>query len=169
MSMKMSEKRFLHWNLLKRFKNYELFTYTKSPVITKYKRWKSDEIINDYFNINTYLSLRKGEIVYFRLDSDLFDDYMTVGNMITNLTENYVENGYIHRFDSKTNLYVPIKKKLGYSVVTLNELQEIDAINSKRYSLKKWLKRSTTENSKRSRCYTSKKLYWKYLCGFTWI
>ncbi|ETJ35536.1 Polysaccharide deacetylase protein, partial [human gut metagenome] len=57
----------------------------------------------------------------------------TVGNMITILTENYVENGYIHRFDSKTNLYVPIKKKLGYSVVTLNELQEIDAINSKRY------------------------------------
>ena len=122
---------------LEELKNYELFTYTKSPVITKYKRWKSDEIINDYFNINTYLSLRKGEVVYFRLDSDLFDDYMTVGNMITNLTENYVENGYIHRFDSKTNLYVPIKKKLGYSVVTLNELQEIDDINSKRYSLKK--------------------------------
>lgn len=117
------------------FKNYELFTYTKSPVITKYREWKSDDIIKDYFNINTYLSLRKGEIVYFRLDSDLFDDYMTIGNMLKKLTKNYVENGYIHRFDSKNNLYVPVQKRLGYSVVSLRELQGIDYGNSDRYRL----------------------------------
>ena len=44
---------------LEEFKNYELFTYTKSPVITKYRRWKSDEIINDYFNIKYVFIFKK--------------------------------------------------------------------------------------------------------------
>lgn len=119
------------------FKNYELFTYTKSPVISKYKNWTSKKIISDYFNINIYLSLRKGEVIYFRLDSDLFDDNTTIGNMINIITKNYVENGYVHRFNSKNNLYELIQKKLGYSVVSLKELQAIENENSERYSLNK--------------------------------
>lgn len=117
------------------FKNYELFTYSKSPVITKYKEWKADDIVKDYFDINTYLSLRKGEIVYFRIDSDLFNDDTTVGNIVTILTKNYVEKGYIQRFDYKNKLYYPIQKYLGYSVVSLNELQQINDGNSERYKL----------------------------------
>ena len=119
------------------FKDYELFTYTKSPVISKYKNWNPEKIVPDYFNINTYLSLRKGEVVYFRLDSNLFDDNMTVGNMLKIITKNYVENGYVHQFNSKNNLYEPIQRKLGYSVVSLKELQDIENKNTQRYNLNK--------------------------------
>lgn len=115
------------------FKNYELFTYSKSPVISKYKEWNAYDIISDYFNTNTYLSLRKGEIVYFRLDSELFSDDMTIGDMVNKLTENYVKSGYINRYDSKKNIYELIQRPLNYSVVTLKEMQEKEG--GKRYKL----------------------------------
>lgn len=115
------------------FKNYELFTYSKSPVISKYKEWNAYDIISDYFNTNTYLSLRKGEIVYFRLDSELFSDDMTIGDMVNKLTENYVKSGYINRYDSKKNIYKLIQRPLNYSVVTLKEMQEKEG--GKRYKL----------------------------------
>ncbi|WP_297419800.1 polysaccharide deacetylase family protein [Clostridium sp.] len=104
-------------------KNYELFTYTKNPIINKYKGMTAEEIVPDYFNTESYLSLRMGDIVYFRLDSNLFKSNDVIANMIELLTKNYVENGYVNKIDPKTKSYNLTLKSLGYSVVTLSNLQ----------------------------------------------
>lgn len=105
------------------FKNYELFTCSKAPIIHKYKDMSAEEIVHDYFNINSYVSLRKGEIVYFRLDSDLFKSDDIIANIVELLTKNYVQNGYINRYNEKSQSYDLAEKPLGYSVVTLCNLQ----------------------------------------------
>lgn len=106
------------------FKNYELFTYSKAPIIHKYKDMEAEEIVSDYFDINSYVSLRKGEIVYFRLDSDLFKNNDTVTNIIELVTKNYVENGYVNKYIGKPESYDLFQKPLGYSLVTLSNLQK---------------------------------------------
>jgi peptidoglycan-N-acetylglucosamine deacetylase len=106
------------------FKNYELFTYTKAPIVNKYKDKSAEEIISSYFDVNLYKSLRKGEIVYFRLDSDLFKDEQVVANMLELITKNYVQSGYINRYNSLLKDYDLVQKSLGYSVVTLGRLQK---------------------------------------------
>ncbi|MCR1951395.1 polysaccharide deacetylase family protein [Clostridium sp. DSM 100503] len=83
----------------------------------------AEQIIKDYFNVNSYLSLSKGEIVYFRLDSDLFKDDNVVPNLIELLTENYVKNGYAHRYSNELQTYLLDKKPLNYSVVPLKNIQ----------------------------------------------
>lgn len=105
------------------FKKYELFTYSKAPIIQKYKDMNAEKILADYFSINSYVSLRKGEIVYFRLDSELFNDSQVIANLIELLTENYVQNGYAHKYNEKSQSYYLAQKPLGYSVVTLSNLQ----------------------------------------------
>lgn len=105
-------------------KNYELFTYSKSPTINKYKNMSAEDIVSSYFNVNSYMSLRKGEIVYFRLDSNLFKSDNVVSNMIDILTKNYVQNGYINKYNEKSNSYILEQKPLGYSVVTVGSLQK---------------------------------------------
>lgn len=105
-------------------KNYELFTYSKAPIIHKYKDMEAEEIVSDYFDVNSYVSLRKGEIVYFRLDSDLFKHNGTVSNIIELVTKNYVENGYVNKYIGKPESYNLVQKPLGYSVVTLSNLQK---------------------------------------------
>ncbi|MEA4827100.1 MAG: polysaccharide deacetylase family protein, partial [Clostridium sp.] len=105
------------------FKNYELFTCSKAPIIHKYKDMSAEEIVHDYFNINSYVSLRKGEIVYFRLDSDLFKNDDIIPNIVELLTKNYVRNGYVNRYNEKSQSYDLAEKPLGYSVVTLCNLQ----------------------------------------------
>jgi len=104
-------------------KNYELFTYTKAPVVNKYKAMSAEDIVADYFNINSYVSLRKGEIVYFRLDSSLFNNDDIIANVIELLTKNYVQKGYVNKYNAKLNSYDIAQKPLGYSIVTLNNLQ----------------------------------------------
>ncbi|EKQ56555.1 MULTISPECIES: polysaccharide deacetylase family protein [unclassified Clostridium] len=104
-------------------KNYELFTYTKNPIINKYKGMAAEEIVPDYFNTESYLSLRMGDIVYFRLDSNLFESNDVIANIIELLTKNYVKNGYVNKIDTETKSYNLTLKPLGYSVVTLNNLQ----------------------------------------------
>lgn len=105
------------------FKNYELFTYSKAPIIQKYKDMNAEKIAAAYFDINSYVSLRKGEIVYFRLDSELFNDSQVIANLIELLTENYVQNGYAHKYNEESQSYYLAQKPLGYSVVTLSDLQ----------------------------------------------
>lgn len=110
-------------NKIKGLENYELITYTKAPIISKYKDMNADQIIKDYFNVNSYVSLSKGEIVYFRLDSDLFKDNTVISNLIEILTENYVKNGYAHKYNKELQAYDLVKKPLNYSVVTLKDIQ----------------------------------------------
>ncbi|WP_055666482.1 polysaccharide deacetylase family protein [Desnuesiella massiliensis] len=105
------------------FKNYELFTYSKAPIIHRYKDMNAEEIVSDYFNVNSYLSLRKGEIVYFRLDSGLFKNDDAIANIVELLTKNYVQNGYANRYNEKTQSYDLAQKPLGYSIVKLSNLQ----------------------------------------------
>lgn len=110
-------------NNIKGLENYELITYTKAPIIKKYKDMNADQIIKDYFNVNSYLSLSKGEIVYFRLDSDLFKDDNVVPKLIELLTENYVKNGYANKYNKELKTYLLDKKPLNYSVVPLKNIQ----------------------------------------------
>lgn len=105
-------------------KDYELFTYTKAPIVNKYKGMSAEDIVSDYFNINSYVSLRKGEIVYFRLDSSLFKNNDVIANMIDILTKNYVQNGYASRYNEKSKDYDLAQKPLGYSIVTLGNIQK---------------------------------------------
>lgn len=104
-------------------KNYELFTYTKAPIIEKYKEMNAKEIVENYFNTESYLSLRMGEIVYFRLDSNLFQNNSIVADIVELLTKNYVQNGYVNKINPETKSYDLSQKPLGYSVVTLSNLQ----------------------------------------------
>lgn len=104
-------------------KGYEIFTYTKAPIISRYKGMSAEDIVSSYFDINSYVSLRKGEIIYFKLDSNLFEDNGTIANIIELLTKNYVKNGYVSRYNEKLNSYDLVQMPLGYSVVTLNNLQ----------------------------------------------
>lgn len=110
-------------NKIKGLENYELITYTKAPIISKYKDMNADQIIKDYFNVNSYVSLSKGEIVYFRLDSDLFKDNTVISNLIEILTENYVKNGYVHKYNKELQTYYLSTKPLNYSVVPLKDIQ----------------------------------------------
>jgi len=110
-------------NKIKGLESYELITYTKAPIISKYKDMNADQIIKDYFNVNSYVSLSKGEIVYFRLDSDLFKDNTVISNLIEILTENYVKNGYVHKYNKELQTYYLSTKPLNYSVVPLKDIQ----------------------------------------------
>lgn len=133
-------------NQLADFKGYEIFTYSKSPIRDKYTDWTADKVVQNYFNPGTYLSLRKGEIVYFRLDLKVFKDSKTIGEIIKIITNKYVSNGYINRFNSKTNSYDLVQKHLGYSVVSIKDMQ--DKVD-KRYRVNRnknvLLKRSSSE------------------------
>lgn len=119
------------------FENYELFTYSKAPIINKYKDMNAEEIVSSYLNINSYVSLKKGEIVYFRLDSDLFKNDTVIANIIEILTKNYVQKGYVYKYNEKLQLYDLSQKLLGYSVVTLSNLQKTIEISSQlgRYNI----------------------------------
>lgn len=110
-------------NKIKGLENYELITYTKAPIISKYKDMNADQIIKDYLNVNSYVSLSKGEIVYFRLDSDLFKDNTVISNLIEILTENYVKNGYVHKYNKELQTYYLSTKPLNYSIVPLKDIQ----------------------------------------------
>lgn len=101
---------------------YELVTYSKAPINTSAKDKTATEIVESYFNVNTYVSLSRGEIVYFRLDSDICEDIGTIPEIITLLNDNYIKNGYVQRFDS--GVYVKEGKKLGYSVQSVGSLQD---------------------------------------------
>lgn len=133
-------------NLLEGNEKYELFTYSKSPVNSTYKDMKAEEIISKYFNVNTYLSLRKGEIVYFRLDSDIFYDKNKIADMIRMLTNRYVKNGYIHKYNSITQGYDLVQKPLNYSLDSLSSIQK----DSQRYKIttfNNYLPTKTTEDA----------------------
>lgn len=110
-------------NEMNDFIGYEIFTYSKAPITTKFSNWSADEIVKNYFNTGTYLSLRKGEIVYYRLDANIFNNTSTIGDIIKLLTKNYVDNGYIHKYNAQTGLYDFVQKPLNYSVVPIKEIQ----------------------------------------------
>lgn len=124
-------------NSIDGLKNYELFTYSKAPINAKEKNMSPEEIVNNYFDIKNYTSLRKGEIVYFRLNSELFEDNNTVSRIIYLLTTNYVKNGYAHKYDEVSKSYILAEKPLGYSVVSLKDLQNTFEIGAQlgRYKL----------------------------------
>lgn len=101
---------------------YELITYTKAPIISKYEGKDSDYILNDYLNPDIYTSLSKGEIVYFRLDSGLVDKNV-IYKLMTGITVKYVKYGYAKMYNASIGDYELRSKPLGYSVVTISNLQ----------------------------------------------
>lgn len=117
--------------------NYELITYTKAPILGKYRNMSAEDIVSDYFNINSYVSLSKGEIVYFRLDSDIFEDENQISNIIEILTERYVKNGYAHRYNERTSSYDIAQVPLNYNITSVKNIQNtIEGTNGYgRYSI----------------------------------
>lgn len=103
--------------------NYELVTYTKAPIMERYKNMNAEDIVSDYFNINSYVSLSKGEVVYFRLDSNIFENENEISNIIEILTEKYVKNGYAHRYNERTSSYDTVQIPLNYNVVSIKDIQ----------------------------------------------
>lgn len=107
-------------------KDYEFFTYSKAPIISKFSNMDINEILANYLPISTYLSLQKGEIVYFRLDSDVFSEDNMVANLIKAITLNYVKNGYVYRHNSNIESYEPYSEEqvaLGYDVISIKSIQ----------------------------------------------
>lgn len=125
-------------NKIDNYRGYELFTYSKTPINNKYKNMSAEEIVSDYFNVNTYMSLRKGEIVYFRLDTELFQDSKTLGKIVELVTKNYVENGYINKYNKLSQSYDLAQKPLNYLVKPLGEMQGTVETGSKlgRYGIR---------------------------------
>ena len=126
-------------NKIDSLKGYELFTYSKAPITAKYKDSSAEDIVSDYFNIGSYMSLQKGEIVYFRLDSDVFnkEEVNVIPNILELLTNNYVKNGYTHKYNFSTENYDIGIKPLGYLVLPLRDIQNVYESGSKlgRYNL----------------------------------
>ena len=107
-------------------KDYEFFTYSKAPIISKFSNMDINEILANYLPINTYLSLQKGEIVYFRLDSNVFSEDNRIANLIKAITLNYVKNGYVYRHNSNIESYEPYSEEqvaLGYDVISIKSIQ----------------------------------------------
>lgn len=101
---------------------YELITYSKAPIISKYEGKDSDYILDDYLNPDIYTSLSKGEIVYFRLDSGLVNENV-IYKLMTEITLKYVNYGYAKMYNPSIEDYELRSKPLGYSVVTISNLQ----------------------------------------------
>lgn len=115
-------------------KDYEFFTYSKAPIISKFSNMDINEILANYLPINTYLSLQKGEIVYFRLDSDVFSEDNMVADLIKAITLNYVKNGYVYRHNSNIESYEPYiteQVSLGYDAISIKSIQD----SGERYNL----------------------------------
>lgn len=107
-------------------KDYELITYSKAPIINKYKDWSASAIVEDYLNINTYQSLQRGEIVYFRLDSEVVSNPNTVAEVLKIITENYLYKGYAFKYNSTlggSNPYELVQVPLNYSALTISDMQ----------------------------------------------
>lgn len=117
--------------------NYELITYTKAPIMEKYKDMNPSDIVSDYFDVNSYVSLSKGEIVYFRLDSDIFKDENKISNIIDVLTDKYVKNGYAYKYNGSTSSYDLVQVPLNYSVVPIKNIQNAieNTMNYGRYNV----------------------------------
>ena len=118
-------------------KDYELINYTKTPIVEKYKDMSAVDIVNDYFNINSYVSLNKGEIVYFRLDSEIFNEADKISDIIDILTDRYVKNGYVHKINKETNSYDTVQIPLNYNVVSIKNVQSNieNKLNYGRYNI----------------------------------
>lgn len=115
-------------------KDYEFFTYSKAPIISKFSNMDINEILANYLPINTYLSLQKGEIVYFRLDSDVFSEDNRIADLIKAITLNYVKNGYVYRHNSNIESYEPYiteQVSLGYDAISIKSIQD----SGERYNL----------------------------------
>ena len=117
--------------------NYELITYTKAPIMEKYKNMNPSDIVSDYFDVNSYVSLSKGEIVYFRLDSDIFKDENKISNIIETLTDKYVKNGYAYKYNGSTSSYDLVQIPLNYNVVPIKNIQNTieNTMNYGRYNV----------------------------------
>lgn len=98
---------------IKGMEKYSLYTYTKAPVNSSFQGMSANEVVAKYLPVNTYLSLQRGEIVYFRMDSSYFNNKVIIPELIEDITKLYVKNGYIYRHNFSTTAYEP------YEVVSI--------------------------------------------------
>lgn len=107
---------------IKGLEEYEYVTYTKAPILTRYKGFTPDQIVQNYLNPDIYPSLRRGEIVFFRMDSDIFENQEDIADIIRRIAVSYVKNATAKYYNSESRTYLAGSFPLDYEVTTINKL-----------------------------------------------
>lgn len=105
-------------NKIEGYEEYELFISSKSPFNSKFKGYLAKDIVKEYFNINSYMALSRGEIVYFNLGANIYIEEKEIVETIKLIKENYIDNSYCHRYNGEE--YILESINLGYKVVPIS-------------------------------------------------
>lgn len=99
---------------------YELLGNVRSPIISKYTGKTADQIINEYFKEISYLSLRRGDIVYFKMDTKCISDEETI-RLVEQVNEQLIKNGRARKLVNKE--YQMFSMPLQYQITTIASIQ----------------------------------------------
>lgn len=100
--------------------NYELIANPRSVPLSKYTGMKAKDIVADYFKDISYLSLRMGDIVYFKLDNTIITDDEKV-NLLTEINEQVIKNGRVRKLIN--GQYVTQLAPLNYKITSIATIQ----------------------------------------------
>lgn len=107
---------------IKGLEEYECVTYTRAPILTRYKGFTPEQIAQNYLSPDIYPSLRRGDIVFFRMDSDIFENQADIADIIRMIAISYVKNGNAKYYNSESGTYLAGSFPLDYELTTINEL-----------------------------------------------
>ncbi|WKY45084.1 polysaccharide deacetylase family protein [Eubacteriaceae bacterium ES2] len=110
-------------------KKMDLITYSEYPIQSRYKGLAPQEIVNEYLPTSSNKSLRRGEIVYFRINSDILNESTQISELMDLIAQNYIFNGYVNY--GKTDdlgevTYEEGQIPLNYEICSLDYLMSTD-------------------------------------------
>lgn len=100
--------------------DYEVLGNTRAPILSKYKGKTANEIVSTYFKEGSYLSLRRGDIVYFKVDSNCISDEEIIA-LIVQINEQLIKNGRVRKLVD--NQYQTFLTPLNYQITTIANIQ----------------------------------------------
>lgn len=110
------------------YKEYNLITYTFSMVRNSFTDLSADEIIEECLPVHIYKSLKRGDIAYFRLDSNVFNDNnQMIPELINQVANKYVFNGYVSvciESSEEESIYETKQIPLNYQILSLSEMMD---------------------------------------------
>ena len=101
---------------------YECVTYAKAPILSQYKGLTPEELVRKYLDPDIYPSLRRGDIVFFRMDTNIFEEQEKIADVVKNIADLYVKNANEKYYHSESNTYFNKSFPLNYEITTINEL-----------------------------------------------
>jgi len=110
-------------------KKLDLITYSEYPIQSRYKGLAPQEIVNEYLPTSSNKSLRRGEIVYFRMNSDIFNESTQISELMDLIAQNYIFNGYVNygkTDDMGEVTYEEGQIPLNYEICSLDYLMSTD-------------------------------------------